>query len=61
MLYLKGLLGIQEYLQSPDNQQVLECNIFNMDWDISKKAKNKSKLQNKLLDSGEKGFKKAKH
>lgn len=58
MLYLKGLVGVQQYLKSGENVEI-ECNIFNLDWDISKNSiKNKNKFQAKMMESGEQSFKK---
>ena len=60
MLYLKGLMGVQEYLKNSDIAEV-EWRVFDLDWDISEnKAKGKFKVRKELLESGDKAFRKMK-
>ena len=48
MLYLKGLMKIQEYLKNPDVVEV-QWEIFDLGWDISHNHNKKNKFQAKFL------------
>lgn len=61
MLYLKGLLKIQEYLKGPE-AVLAQWEIFDLDWDITRNdKKKKNKYPSKFLESGQKAFKKVKN
>lgn len=60
MLYLKGLMGVQEYLKNSDVGEI-EWGVFDLNWDISNnKTSNKPKSHARLLESGDKAFRKMK-
>ena len=41
MLYLKGLMRIQEYLEQKDNEEC-QWDVFHLNWDISKSEKGRN-------------------